>query len=108
MAAIWAVSDRHSSSLQTAPDAGSDYGTDIDDDDINDLLLKADFQPLDDIVLTSIEQDPVTEHALIHLPSSGQEVQQATNNPSKRLPITIEAEIEYSGALDSYSTKLCT
>lgn len=42
----------------------SDYGTDVDEASLNDILIRAESQPLHGLVLASIEQDPVTEDAL--------------------------------------------
>lgn len=39
-------------------DNASDYGSDIDDATVDDLLSQAESQPLKDVVLESIEEEP--------------------------------------------------
>lgn len=97
MAATSTVDDHMKALPEASFEIESDYGTDIDDQDITNLLLKAESQPLDDIVLTSIEQDPVSEHAIIHLRSSGQEAQQTIDSsPEGISPTKITTKVEYS------------
>lgn len=56
-------------------DDDSDYGS-IDESDLSDILVQAESQPLDSLVLTSIESDPVIEHASTRLFASEQRLQQ--------------------------------
>lgn len=55
--------------------AESDYGS-LHDEDVDQLLSQAESQPLDHLVLTSIDSDPVVEHASTRLFASEQLLQQ--------------------------------
>lgn len=87
----------------------SDYGSEIDDRELSDLLSTTESQPIDNLSLTSIEQDPITEHAIIHLRSSGQSLHESGYRESEiEIPVTFATNIEHSSVSQYHCKYWCS
>lgn len=58
--------------IDDAPIDESDYGSDIDEASLDAILLHAESQSGERLILTSIDQDPVLEH-VAHLSANSKE-----------------------------------